>query len=144
MVAAGSRRSKNRTYNLPQTIHPVLCGLHSRETTNEWTVNRFRISPLFMFFSCGGCALSLSVTCFAAPLKNAVKSRHGWSNDDRNMLFSFVRDKPRIVQGPVFSSTNLIARTVFAALVVELSERPIGHELGGVGLLRRIQGQDVS
>lgn len=90
------------------------------------------------------------MTCFAAPVKKRCEKPpgllvgHGWSNDYRNMLFSFVPDKPRIVRDVVFSSTNLIALTVFAALVVVLSDRPIGHELGGAGLLRRIQGQDVS
>lgn len=69
---------------------------------------------------------------------------HGWSNDTENMLFSFVRDKPRIVQGRRFRLDQLdLANRVCRSR--SSTERPTyGTRTWGAGLLRRIQGQDVS
>lgn len=60
------------------------------------------------------------------------------------MLFCFVRDKLRTTHGRRFQLNQLNRPNPFCRSRRVLSDRPIGHELGGVGLVRRILGQDVS
>lgn len=89
--------------NPPPCCVDSTCEVRQRRRTN-WTVSRFRISPLFMFFSCAGCALSRSMACLAAPHNQPCEKPSpllvglGWSNDERNMLFCFVRHELRTVQ----------------------------------------------
>lgn len=103
-----------RTCKLPQTIHH--CSLWAPlarfgRGDGRRTGERFRVSPLFMFSSCGNCALSFCMTRFA-PHRSceshfALVVGRGWTNEDRNMLFCFVRDKLRTVQGRRFQLNQL-------------------------------------